>query len=379
VKNRHTIFTAILLAFACFVPLPRAQAISPAPDGGYPGGNTAEGQNALLSLTSGTYNTAVGLFALLSNTDTSFNTAIGAGTLLANTAEQNTAIGAGALLSNTAGDNNTADGTFALFSNTTGGGNTAIGAAALLNNTEGLNNNAVGGFALYFNTIGQFNNAHGGNALQDNVDGIGNNAFGSLALVSNVSGSLNTAIGDSAGTGITTGNNIIAIGAGVSGVSTVGGEVDDSCYIGNIHNAPIDPLTAQSVAVDADGKLGTMAFSSQRFKKEIKPIGQTSQAVLALKPVTFKYKNHKEDAPQFGLIAEEVAKVNADLVVHDKNGEALAVRYDAVTAMLLNEFLKEHKKVQNLEAQLKEQAAQIQKVSEQLELSKPARQIVLNN
>ena len=112
-KNRNVILS--LFAQSCFALLPLAHAVIPAPDGGYAGGNTAEGQNALLSLTSGTYNTAVGLFALLSNTDTSFNTAIGAGTLLANTAEQNTAIGAGALLSNTAGDLNTAEGAFALF------------------------------------------------------------------------------------------------------------------------------------------------------------------------------------------------------------------------------------------------------------------------
>src|SRR5882724_2307867 len=118
-KNRNTIFTTIFLALGFLVLSPIAQAVSPAPDGGYPGGNTAEGQNALLSLTSGTYNTAVGFLGLESNQTGSFNTALGAGTLLANTADQNTAVGAGALVSNTTGAVNTADGAFALFSNTT--------------------------------------------------------------------------------------------------------------------------------------------------------------------------------------------------------------------------------------------------------------------
>jgi uncharacterized coiled-coil protein SlyX len=249
---------------ACFALLPKAQAVNPPPDGGYPGGNTAEGQNALLSLSSGTYNTAVGLFSLLSNTTGSFNTALGAGTLLANTADENTATGAGALLSNTSGNGNTANGAFALFSN-----------------VDGVNNNAVGFFALLDNTSGDFNNALGHEALESNVDGAANNAFGDLALFSNVSGSGNTAIGDGAlfgctgsenvgvgqgaGGGITTGSNIIAIGAGVSGVSTIFGEVNDSCYIGNIYGAEISEFAA-FVFVDADGKVGTGAVDANGNK-----------------------------------------------------------------------------------------------------------------
>jgi hypothetical protein len=261
-------FVSLLIAW--FGLLPNAQAVSPPPDGGYPGGNTAEGQNALLSLvvppalTAGIYNTGVGIYSLLSLTDGMFNTGVGAGTLLANIADHNTATGAGALLSNTNGSGNTANGAFALF-----------------NNVDGVNNNAVGFFALLDNTSGDFNNALGHEALESNIDGGANNAFGDLALFSNVSGSGNTAIGDgallnctgnsnvalgaSAGTGITTGNNIIAIGAGVSGVSTVFGEVNDSCYIGNIYGAVISEFAA-FVFVDADGKVGTGAVDGNGNK-----------------------------------------------------------------------------------------------------------------
>jgi hypothetical protein len=390
-KNRNIV--AVLSALVGFV-LCQQMPAQETPDPGSVGGsfNTADGTNALGSVTTGVANSAFGWFSLFSNTDGSFNTALGAGTLLFNVGDQSTG----------EGTRNTAIGTAALLLNVKGSGNTAVGVAALLNNTDGLNNNAVGGFALNANTSGQFNNAHGNNALQNNVNGSGNSAFGDVALAFNLSGSANTAIGEGAlvnctgdfnvglgelaGADITTGSNIIAIGEGVSGVSTVGGEVNDSCYIGNIHNAPIDPLTAQTVYVDADGKLGSMSFSSERFKKDIKLMGQSSQAVLALKPVTFKYKNYKEDAPQFGLIAEQVAQVNTDLVVHDKNGEAMAVRYDAVTAMLLNEFLREYRKVQkqqreidSLKSELKEQRFLIQKISAQVELSKPSPKTVLND
>jgi hypothetical protein len=134
-KNRNITFTATLLALVCFALLPEGQAVNPPPDGGYAGGNTAEGQNALLSLTTGGFNTAVGFLSLRSSTTGAFNTAIGAGTLFANTADNNTATGAGALLSNTIGTNNTAEGTFALFNNTTGAENTANGVNTLLHNT----------------------------------------------------------------------------------------------------------------------------------------------------------------------------------------------------------------------------------------------------
>jgi hypothetical protein len=338
----------IPLALVCFALVQNTQAISPAPDGGYPGGNTAEGQSAFFSLTSGGYNTAVGFFSLGSDTTNSFNTAVGAGALFANTADNNTAIGAGALLSNTIGDGNTANGAFALFNDTTGGGNTANGALALQNNTTGSNNTAVGPSALFFNT----------------------------------SGSANIALGAGAGQNVTTASNVICIGAN-------GDNVDSSCYIGNVFGSTSS--NGVSVFINTSGRLGTMT-SSARFKEDIKPMDNVSQALFALKPVTFRYKKEIDPAgiSQLGLVAEEVDKVNPDLVVRDKEGKPYSVRYDQVNAMLLNEFLKEHKafveeqhKVQKLEANAVQQqnqiaalAAGLQKMSAQLELSKASPQTV---
>ena len=357
-----------LVALVCFGILPKAQAVSPAPDGGYPGGNTAEGQAALLSLTTGGFNTAVGYLSLRSNTTNSFNTALGAGALFLNTADENTATGTGALLSNTIGTLNTANGAFALLSNITGFQNTATGAQALYlntigsfntangistlyNNTTGGDNTANGGGALYLNTTGSFNTADGFEALHNN-NGDSNTANGYHALYSNVGGGNNTGIGGDALFNNTTGNDNIALGNGAgTGVSTAtdviaigapGADLSNSCYIGQIFGQPVDPATAVPVFVDTNGKLGT-AFSSRRFKHDIKPMDKASEAVLALKPVTFHYKSDTKDTPQFGLIAEDVAAVNPDLVVRNKDGDIYTVRYDQVNAMLLNEFLKEHR------------------------------------
>src|SRR5207244_1346173 len=141
-----------------------------------------------------------------------------------------------------------------------------------------------------------------------------------------------------------------------------------------------------AVIVGPNGQLGTVV-SSERFKDEIQPMDTASEAILALKPVTFRYKKDLDPAgiPQFGLVAEQVEKVNADLVARDEQGKPYTVRYEAINAMLLNEFLKEHRKVESLEkamadqrqenaamrAMLKEQTAQIEKVSAQLEMTKP--------
>ncbi len=335
----------ITLALVCFALLPKVQAVSPPPDGGYPGGNTAEGQAALLSLTTGGFNTAVGFLSLRSNTTSGFNTAIGAGTLLANTADQNTAIGAGALLSSALGDTNTANGVFALASNVSGSGNTASGVNALLNNFSGNANTAVGKGAL-----------------------------GSSDSNSN------TALGFEAGLGVTTAANVICIGANV-----VGANVDNSCYIGNIFGATSSGGTG--VFINSGGKLGTMT-SSRRFKDGIKPVESASEVLFALKPVTFRYKKEIDPAgtSQFGLVAEEVEKVDPDLVVRDKDGKPYSVRYDQVNAMLLNEFLKEHrtvlelkKEIAALTATVKEQAAQTQKLCAQMEMSKSRPQVAVNN
>jgi hypothetical protein len=374
--HNRSVRAAFALALFAFAPM--AKAVSPAPDGGYCNGNTAEGTNALFSLTTGAYNTAVGFFSLRNNTDGQLNTAVGAGTLLLNTAGENTATGAGALLSNVAGGQNTANGAFALFSNTGGFRNTASGDRALFSNTAGAYNTAFGAGSLALNTEGIKNTATGFNALTAHTAGDGNTAIGFNALVNQVSGDGNIALGIQAGFGITTASNVICIGAG-------GEDVDNSCYIGNIFGATSSNGVA--VLVNSDGRLGTVT-SSKRFKEEIKPMDKASEAIFELRPVAFHYK--KEIDPtrtsQFGLVAEDVEKVNANLVVRDKQGKPYSVRYDQVNAMLLNEFLKEHSTVQELKkevatltATMNEQALQIQKVSAQLAVNKPATLVVLSN
>ena len=351
-----------------------ARAVVPAPDGGYPGGNTAEGQAALLALTSGTFNTAVGFFALLNNTSGSYNTALGAGTLIANTtAQENTATGTGALLSNTSGSENTANGAFALFSNTIGFQNTAIGDRALFVN-NGDFNTAIGKNALQANVDGNENTATGVDALFSNTTGIDNTANGLGALHNNTTGGANTALGLSAGFNATTGSNNVYIGAGMMGVA----DESNACYIASIFGR----TSADGVAVliNSDNKLGT-ATSSKRFKEDIKPMDKASEAILALKPVSFRYKKEIDSRgiPQFGLVAEEVEKVNPDLVVRDKEGKPYTVRYDQVNAMLLNEFLKEHRTVEELKKEVAALTAGLRKVSAQLELGKPKPQMVLND
>jgi|KBSMisStaDraftv2_1062788.scaffolds.fasta_scaffold49317_1 hypothetical protein len=405
-----TSIPSVLIAFslACFALSPRAQAVVPPPDGGYPGNNTAEGQNALLSLTTGVNNTAVGWFSLKSNRNGQLNTAVGAGTLFSMVhASRNTAIGGAALFSDTNGEGNTGVGALALWSNTTGGFNTALGDYALVSNTVGFGNTAVGASALVNNNTGNVNIAIGDLALYSNFTGGGNTAVGEQALSDNQSGNVNIALGYAAGTRITGSSNIVIGNIGLAGESNtirIGGDVfgygpQTAAFIAGISGTAV---MGDAVVVDANGQLGTVA-SSARFKKNIKPMDKTSEAILALKPVSFQYRSDSKGTPQFGLIAEEVAKVNPDLVVRNRNGEIYSVRYEAVNAMLLNEFLKEHKmiekqettitrltkdfqtvstqqrnEIQLLSAQLKEQAAQIQKVSAQLEASKPAPQVVNN-
>jgi Chaperone of endosialidase len=365
-----TLSLLITLTLLCIGLLPRAQAVVPPPDGGYPGFNTAEGTKGLFSLTTGSANTAVGWYSLFSNAEGSFNTATGAGALLFNTADRNTATGAAALLSNTIGSGNTANGVLALLNNTEGNGNTANGHGALYFNTTGLQNTAHGLNALYSNTTGGFNTANGVNAL----------FFSTI-------GSHNIALGSSAGNFVTTADNVICIGL-------PGADVSNSCYIGQIFGATSPDGIA--VFVNSDGKLGTTT-SSRRFKNEIQPMDKASEAILALKPVKFHYKSDNTARPQFGLIAEEVAAVNPDLVVRDKEGKPYSVRYEAVNAMLLNEFLKEHSKVQEQGATIAQQrkdfevaiaqqhkeiealTAGLQKVSAQLEASKPAPQLVVHD
>jgi len=279
-----------------------------------------------------------------------------------------------ALNKNTTGFVNVANGYQALYSNETGAGNTATGPSALLNNTTGFNNTA---------------------------NGVG-------ALGGNTTGNSNVGLGIGAGGALTTGNNNIDIGnAGVAAEANtirIGKQgTQTATFIAGISGKTASGGVA--VYVNANGKLGT-TVSSARFKEAIKPMDKASEAIHALKPVTFRYKQEvdPESIPQFGLVAEEVEKVNPDLVARDDQGKVYIVRYEAVNAMLLNEFLKEHRKVTQLETtvaqqqkkfeskiadhqkeiealttSLKEQASQIQKVSAELELRRPAPQTALNN
>jgi hypothetical protein len=513
-------FLPIVLAVVWFTFAPRLQAVSPPPDGGYPNNNTAEGTNALESLTTGTDNTAIGFQALFNNTDARFNTAIGSQALFhvttgafgfsgsLNTANgyqalfsnteggRNTAIGSNALRSNTTGNDNTAIGQAALLSNKTASDNTAVGQAALANST-GRHNTATGSAALRLTISGSFNTATGSGALDGNINGNNNTATGFNALCTDclgeafVSGNNNTATGANALIASGTGNNNTATGfnalLGCNGCvspsigdnkTATGDNALFSCNTGNNNtgggfralfnnvagsnntaegfgalanstgsnntalgsNAGINLRTGENnvyidaqglsvesetirigrrgvhkaayvqgisgatvpagvtVIIGSNGHLGTVQ-SSARYKDEIKPMDKASEAILALKPVTFRYNEEldPDGIPQFGLVAEEVEKVNPDLVVRDEDGKVETVRYEAVNAMLLNEFLKEHRKVEEQQAMIAElksnsakQAvtvaqqqkqiealiATVQKVSEKIELNKTTPQLV---
>jgi hypothetical protein len=359
--------------------------------------NTAIGFQALFSNTEGLSNTAVGVQALQNNISGLNNTATGVlaltgnttGNLNTTTGNNNTGTGVSALQNNTSGSSNTASGFAALQSNTTADGNTAIGYKALqlnttgemntaigyqvLVNSTGTHNTATGHSAMSSDTTRSSNAAYGYNALASNLTGNGDTAIGYGALDAQMSGDFNIGLGLFAGNGVITASNVICIGA--SGV-----DVNDSCYIGNIWT---QPGGSQAVYVNSDGKLGAQV-SSLRFKN-IKPMDKTSESLLALKPVSFRYKKEIDPAgtSQFGLVAEDVDKVNPDLVIHDKSGKPYSVRYDPVNAMLLNEFLKEHrafveeqfkvadqqKQIDALKEELKEQRYLIQKVSDKIDAS----------
>jgi len=332
-----------------------------------PNANTFLGVDALENNTTGMQNTATGLQALVSNTTGNYNTANGVGALSNNTTGmQNTATGLQALVSNTTGSFNTANGVQALSGNTTGYFNTANGYGALVRNTTGGYNTATGGFALYNNITGAANIAMGLATLYSNSIGSNNTAVGVSALMSNT-GSNNVGLGVNAGKDLTTGSGNVCIGGTVLGVA---GE-SNTTRIRNIYSSV---ASGRAVYVDASNKIGTLA-STRRVKENIKPMDKASEAVLALKPVSFRYKKEIDASGtlQFGLVAEEVADVNADLVTRDSEGKPETVRYDAVNAMLLNEFLKEHKAfleehstVEELKKQVAALTAGLQEVSAQL-------------
>ena len=284
----------------------------------------------------------------------------------------------------------------ALTSNISGPNNTANGAYALANNTTGEDNTATGFNALFSNTIGNYNTANGSQALYSNTTRHTTTwpvRFAS-ALVNNTHGGENTALGQwRRKTGVTHGLGARGqLSSCITGQVSLARTLDHTTWIGNVYGGTTQSGTTAPVVVSDAGQLGTVA-SSERFKKDIATMAKTSQAILSLRPVTFHYKTDTKGTPQFGLIAEEVAKVNPALVLPDKEGKPYTVRYDAVNAMLLNEFLKEHRKNEQQESKLEEQEAKIarqekqiealtaglQKVSAQLELNKPAARTVLND
>ncbi len=361
-------FLLIGLVLAWFTLAPQARAVCQ--EACLTNDNTAFGEDTLINVTTGTDNVALGHSALSSDT----------------TGLNNTAAGDDALTVNVSGFNNTGIGWHALDSNTIGVKNTGIGCDGLSGNTTGSNNTAVGTRSLVRNTTGSNNVAVGIQAGESN------------------NGSNNVLLGSSAGRFLTNGSNNIDIGnPGVAGESNTIriGQVGTStaAFIAGISGTAV--TGGVGVMINSNGQLGTMV-SSERFKDAIEPMDKASESILALKPVTFRYKPELDPhaIPQFGLVAEQVEKVNPDLVARDAQGKPYTVRYEAVNAMLLNEFLKEHRKVQELDrkgreqeaaiaqqqkeiqaltASLKEQASKIQKVSDQLEVSRAASRVVVNN
>jgi len=443
-KIRKIIFTTALSALVCFGLCQQVQSATDTPDpGSLPTSNTADGQGALGSLTTGLYNSAFGFLSVLSLSDANFDTGVGAGALLVDNGGSNTAVGAGALFSNTTGSDNTAVGAFALFNSTTAGLNVAVGDSALVsfNGTTAFDgaNTALGSIALSAETSGEENVAVGRRALESLVSGSNNVAVGWRAGDNYTGGETNN-ICIGSGTGGTAGEsnairigdnstsggidvvnnstlaNVVTIGPGLStqgitiltllgfgsvsignGLQTTAGA--STCFIGGIFNqTPV--AGSHGVVVGPNNQLADATLSSRRFKKDIAPIDKISEGILALRPVTFHWKTDNTNEPEFGLVAEEVAEVNLNWITRNPQGEISGVRYETIPILLLNEFLKEHKKVEEqqaniaelkstvaqqqkgmevLTAQLKEQAAQIQKVSAQLEVGKPATKVAQGN
>src|SRR5579884_785522 len=344
--------------------------------------NTATGEYALFSNTTGSQNTADGYYALFYNTTGNNNTATGFEALVLNTAGyENTADGYQALYSNTTGDYNTANGYFALYSNTTGGSNTVNGCQALQFNTTGSDNTAEGVDALQYNSTGYYNTANGaqalvlnttgyqntangGGALFYNTTGNNNTAEGEDALLDNGTGSNNIALGYGAGANLTSGNNNIDIGntgiAAESSTIRIGSEgTQTATYIAGIDGAT--SLNGVTVFINANGQLGTRR-SSRRFKKDIHTMNSASDKLMQLRPVTFRYKQAAEDGSyplQYGLIAEEVAKVYPDLVQYDKEGMPLAIYDYQLTPMLLNELQKQHRQIVGQKSEIAAQNVRI--------------------
>ena len=318
--NKRITILLVIMSVSVWPALPETGAINPTPDGCFPNFTTAEGCDALSSLTTGAGNTALGWRSLFLDTTGSFNTGVGAGALALNNASSNTAIGAAALLLNTTGTQNTAVGTDALVFNDSGGSNTATGYFALTNNTTGGSNTATGWEALTANTTGNNNTAIGNQALQ-----------------SSVANSDNVAIGQMAGSAITSADNNIIIGHN-SGVHSVFGQVSDRCTIDNIFGAPVSAATAVMVMIDSDGRLGTFTADGPD-PGGFSPKGISPQAI--------------PDAARQTTLERKVQKLKATIV-------------------------QQQQQIDTLTAGLKQEAAEIEKASTRVEMNKPAAKVVVN-
>jgi len=322
--------------------------------------NFSAGLGALPSAT-GSQNTAIGYQALSANSTGNYNTATGAAALLTNTTGTlNTASGAGALRANATGSNNTATGASALSANTSGSGNTANGSSALQSNTIGNSNTASGTNALVDNTTGSSNTAAGTNALEYNTTANNNTAIGFGALSFNTVGYNNIAIGYQAGYNVSSTPNNIHIGnpgtasdAGTIRIGTAG--VQTTAFIAGARGVTTGNNDAVPVMIDSNGQLGTIS-SSKRYKEDIHNMGAASSGLLHLRPVTFRYKRPFQDGSkplQYGLIAEEVAKVYPALVVRSTNGQVETIKYQVLGPMLLNELQKQHATIAAQERQIR--------------------------
>jgi len=383
-NNRKMIFGAILSVLACFVLLPQLRA---APDT-FLNSNTWDGFNALnAGKLANTFSTAEGWQASVLQTTALGTTSVGAAALATNNASGNTALGAGAATFNTTGGGVNAVGFFALY-NSNGNFNNAHGRQALFNDTTGSQNNAFGDLALLDATTAFGNSAFGDDALDSVTTGSDNVGVGDEACNTCTTGHDNVAIGHNALNGTITASNNIAIGVAATGPFA---NLSFTAFIGSIHGLPTsNAASTLPVLIDSNNVLGTSP-SSRRYKHDIKPMDKASEALYSLKPISFVYNYDESRTTLYGLIAEDVAKVNSSLVAYI-DGAPFTVKYDQVNVLLLNEFLKEHKRVeqqqasirelksemQTMVAQLKEQAAQIQKVSAQLEVRKTAPQVVVN-
>jgi len=353
--------TRALLLFVVLALASTSFAVDPPPDGGYPNGNTAEGDDALFSLTTGYSNTAIGKESLYFDT----------------TGWENTAVGWRSLYTNATGFQNVALGNYSLYFNENGAGNTSLGYSAMVGNKSGSLNTAVGYEAVFLNTTGSGNVGVGSLALYGNFTGNQNVAVGQQALSQLLKGSNNIAVGFEAGVFLT-GSNNIAIGnegAGVlqSNTIRIGTErTHTATYIAGIRQAPLVRGAAVAVGITPDGQLGVRA-SAARFKEAIRPMDKTSEAIFSLQPVTFHYKKDldPEAVPQFGLVAEQVAKVKPDLVTCDSEGKPYTVRYEEVNSMLLNEFLKEHKKVEQQASDIAQLKSALAEVAARLDAKRP--------